>query len=106
MKNLEMFNHVETSLNSLSVQKLLDLCRPYFACLCLAMLSLLCLPLLTLAYICFYLTGLYYLLGLAKGPYYWALLGLTWAYWAILVLTTPYGAYWRSYLALLGLTGP
>ena len=64
MKNLEIFNHVETSLNSLSVQKLLDLCRPYFACLCLAMLSLLCLPLLTLADICFYLTG----------PCYWALL--------------------------------
>ena len=64
MQNLEISNHVKTSLNSLSVQKLLDLCRPYFACLCLAMLSLLCLPLLTLAYICFYLTG----------PCYWALL--------------------------------
>ena len=59
MQNLEISNHVKTSLNSLSVQKLLD-----FAGLFLAMLSLLCLPLLTLAYICFYLTG----------PCYWALL--------------------------------
>ena len=84
-------NAINTSLNSLSVQKLLDLSCPYFACICLPLISLLCLPLLTLAYICFYLT---------EPCWAWRpLLGLTWPYSVLLGLTRPYSA-------LLGLTGP
>ena len=70
-------NAINTSLNSLSVRKLLDLSCPYLACVCLPLLSLLCLPLLTLAYICFYLTKPCWALLALTGPY-WALLGLTW----------------------------
>ena len=53
-------NEFRTSLNSLSVRKLLDLSCHYFACICLPLLSLLSLPFLT-------------------GPY-WALLGLSGPY--------------------------
>ena len=100
-----------TSLNSLSVRKLLDLSCPYFACICLPFLSLLCLHLLTLAFTLLGLTGPSWAL-LDTGPTgpYSALLGLTWPYG----LTGPY---WilgllgqlgltRPYSALLGLTRP
>ena len=67
-----------TSLNSLSVRKLLDLSCPYFACICLPFLSLLCLHLLTLAF---------------------TLLGLTGPSWALLD-TGPTGPYFTASLKL------